>query len=472
MEENITMKKSELEKVIDVKSSEKIEELKKEFEEKHKTELAEQKAEQEKAIAEAIKKSEAERKSIEDTGKFLDGSKSDNKTALRVLLEKGEKYGSKMSDFDKEFQEKSDRLALMNYIYEADRMHKGAGAILETRAFKDYMKLIKSASKDQKVYDEGTGTGAEWIPDIMSNRLIDLMEVSNDFTIANLFERIQMTSNNLTIPRTDSHPVAYKGSINTTPSGSGAGSATGSTKFEVEKIIAYTQTAYEQDEDQIFALLPYIEKVLVSRLAKGISNAIINGSSAGTMDSGLTANVDVRLCCDGLRQIAQTNSYTKSIGGVWTTAKMRSFTNEIDLAFSEDFSDLAFIVGKDTRNQFRGLAEVTTVDKAGQNMATIVHGILKQIDGIDIIPTSLVSDAVNASGVISPTSANNTKGQALCVAKSAFALGVKRSVMLESDRDIKKQNIDIVASTRADFQSLINASNQQAVVQAVNVTLV
>jgi len=468
-EKEITMKKSELEKVIDTKSQERIDVLKAEWEKKSAQEKLDMAKAQDEAIEKAIKKSETERKSIEDTGHLLDGSLPDRKTALKVTLEKSKRWGSELSDFDKDFQNKSDKLALMAHIYKGDVADKGEGAIVNTNCFKEYMKLVKNMHKS---YDEGSGTGAEWLPSTMSNRLIDLMEVDNDFTIANLFERIPMTSKTLSIPRATAHNVAYKGAIDTTPGGAGAGSTTDNTDFSVEKIIAWTATAYEQDEDQIFALLPYIERVLVSRLAKGTSNAIINGSSAGTMDDGLTATVDVRLAWDGLRQICQTNSYTKSVAGVWTTAKMRAFVNEIDLAFSEDFSDLAFIVGKDTRNQYRGLTEVTTVDKIGQNMATIIHGVLKQIDGIDIIPTSLVLDAVNASGVVNPTAANNTKGQALCVAKSAFALGVKRSVMLESDKDIKKQNIDIVASTRMDFQSLIKASSQQAVVQAINITTV
>lgn len=467
MSEQITMEKSELEKVIDSKTQAKMNAMKAEWEAKSADEKAELSKANDAAIAKAVAKSEANRKSVEDTGYQLDGSKANKEMTLTSIIEKSEKQGSRMSDFDKDFQKSSDELALLNNIYGKDNS-KGTDEILSTKCFKRYSSLVKKMA-NEKSYDEGATTGAEWLPTYLSNRMIELVENANDFTIANLFERINMTSKVFEIPRSEGHPVAYLGSIGGTPAGSGAGDTTGKATFTAKKIIGWTKTAYEQDEDQTIALIPYIERTLSERIAKGISDAIINGDTSAThMNANVTTSTDRRKAWNGLTKIAQDNSYTKSVGAIWSTTLLRKVEAQIDLEF-QDFDMLKLILGADGYTQLRNLAEVTTVDKIG-NMATILNGKMTQIDGMDVIKTSLINEAVTAAGVVSGTTASNTKGQALIVNPKAFALGVRRSLLLESDRNIKTQEIDIVASMRADFQSLILASGQKAVVQAINVT--
>lgn len=470
------MKKEELEKLIDAKTAEKSKEyadnVKKELEEKHAKELEEIRKSNDEKIKLEIEKAEANRRSIDETGLNVFGENATDKEIVEAKLEKSEKYdGIKLNDFEKEFQKRHDHAAIMRYI-----MKKSAGDgynerdFINSKTWKKFAHLCKQ-SKLFKAFDEGTGTGAEWQPTVLSSRLIEYVEASGDFAIANEFERIMMASSTFNIPREDGTVTAHKGSIGGTPTESS--SPTEDTTFTAQKIIGHTKVYYEAQEDMIISAIPFIENRLVRSIARGTTDAIINGDNSTThMDANVTLATDRRKLWKGLRKKCQANSWTYNVAGAWTQEKFRKFQNEVDVAFMTEFNDLLFIFGKDSYNQIRNLTEVRTAEKYLNN-ATVIRGVLQDIDGIKIDLTSLLSDSINAAGVVSSTSSDNVKGQALIVYKPAFALGMKRSLMLETDKNILTQHIDVVASMRLDFQSLIKTTvtgDRKCVVQARNIT--
>ena len=73
-----------------------------------------------------------------------------------------------------------------------------------------------------------------------------------------------------------------------------------------------------------------------------------------------------------------------------------------------------------------GLGQAETIEKFGGS-ATIVNGVLKAIDGIEILPTSLMG-LTEADGKISTTPGNNTLGQAMLIYKPDIITGFKRNL--------------------------------------------
>lgn len=483
----VAIKKEDLEKVVGTKAAAMFEEKRadledksitgllkvlsgdeegKELAEKYKDKLTILKAAQDKQIASAIEKAEANRKSIEQTGDRFDGEKATHNERWQAKISKSEKLGDeKLSDFDEDMRIKSDRFNIMRNVMLKSK-EKTMDDVVATKAYKSLMSLLVKAG-----YDETAGSGLEWMPQILSSRLIEFMEVSNDFKIPMLFEQIQMPSAVFKIPRETSAVTAYKGAIGGATTESHAG--TGEAQFTAQKIIGYTLLSYEAEEDMIIPAMPLIERRLVKAITKGSADAIINGDNGAVhMDTDSRGVNDRRQLFDGLRRLCQTNgaNWQYNVNAVWTQELFRKWQNVMGEEMSDAESDWKFLLPKNSYNQIRNLAEVRTLDKFGAN-ATIVKGVLTDIDGIDVVRTSLLR-AAQASGIVASTAASNDKDQALVVYTPAFGFGIRRTMLLEQDRNIRTQNIDVVGSMRIDFQSLIraNAADPVSVVQARNIT--
>jgi len=462
-EDVVSMKKADLEAVINAKVAE-VEKQSKKDAEALREELTEKANE---TIKEELAKAEATRKSVEETGLDCFGEEVSDNARIVAKLEKSEK-DSDLTDYDKELQRTSDHCAIIKAVFDKEGRKE---EFKKTKTWKKFEKLVAKGNF-LKAFDGGSGTGLEWEPTILSNRLVEYVEASGDFAVANLFPRVNMESKIFEIPREEGTVTATLGSVGGSTYESST--TTGKSTFTAKKLIGYTKVAYESDEDMIISAMPLIESRLVKSIARATSDAILNGDTDGThMDADVTLSYDRRKAWDGLRKIAQTTTWTKSIGAVWTDTLMRAWIAEIATEFYAQMNDLALILPKNSYHQLRGLAEVRTVDKFA-SMATIVNGVLSQIDGIGVTLTSLLG-LTDSSGTVSPTAANNTLDQALLVYKPAYALGMRRSMLIETDKNIRTQETDVVASIRADFQPLIKATtvtDQQSVVQAINITTI
>ena len=96
-----------------------------------------------------------------------------------------------------------------------------------------------------------------------------------------------------------------------------------------------------------------------------------------------------------------------------------------------------------------GLAEVETVEKFGPR-ATIKTGQLASVYGHPLIVSGQLRTA-DADGKV--TDGGNTKdtGRVLGVNTSQWRLGYRRSLMIETDRDIQKRQNTMVVSLRVGF---------------------
>jgi hypothetical protein len=115
-------------------------------------------------------------------------------------------------------------------------------------------------------------------------------------------------------------------------------------------------------------------------------------------------------------------------------------------------SDLRIITGQSTLNTMYDITQVKTIDVYGPN-ATIVQGELARFFGIPILSYEaiplLTSDKTAADGKAdSATPTNNTKGWLLLFNRNGWRLGFRRELVIESWRDIKKDQNVLVASFR------------------------
>jgi hypothetical protein len=94
--------------------------------------------------------------------------------------------------------------------------------------------------------------------------------------------------------------------------------------------------------------------------------------------------------------------------------------------------------------------EVITMDKFGP-MATVVTGELGRFDGTSIIPTGLMAENLNATGIYD--NSTKTKTGILLVNTSGYVIGRRRSPLIESFRDVVAGADEVVASMREDFEA-------------------
>lgn len=400
-----------------------------------------------------IQKAVAERKSIEDHGLDLNGEVVPFKESLETLLSKnqaGHIDGRAPTDWERDLMKSCDDLTWTRFAYCEGNNGRNYSDLFETKAFKKYERIIKYGASEglSKALDSTAGKGLEFIPTILSSRLTEKIEVA--LRVMNLFQRFQMPGANTDIPRVVGFPTAFKGQILTTPTDSQV--TTGKASYVAEKIIAMTLLAYETNMDSIIPLIPLSEDHLSLAIARATDEAAVNGQESGDIDLPALAATDARKLWDGLRKNAIANGFTTDIGAALTLTNVRAFYAAVDFAFGSEFQDMVYIVGQNEYNQLRGLPEVTTIDKFG-SPATIIDGILRKIDGVDVVTSQFPPQNMDANGVILDPPSGDKVGL-LLTSKRFWGFGVWQNIFLESDRDIGKQEIKIVGSMRADFKGL------------------
>jgi HK97 family phage major capsid protein len=321
----------------------------------------------------------------------------------------------------------------------------------------------KSYQKIQEIkatYVGTAGTGLEWIPTGYSPDLILKYEMERQ--VASLFTEISMPYDPFKVPAQTGRARAYiKGrAANATQSES----TTDNITLSCTTLAGYSKAAYEVEEDAIMAMVPFIRMDLAQSLAEAEEDAIINGDTSGThQDSDVTGANDARKAWKGLRKLASAASATYDMGSP-STAKLRKLRGLMG-KYAVNPSRLATVVSAVGLIHLLGLSEVMTLEKYGPQ-ATVITGELGRFDGSPIIPSGLMREDLNASGVYDGST--KTKTGILLVNRSAFMLGRRRDVMIESFRDIVAGADEIVASMRKDFQCRY-ASTQKVLAYGYNV---
>lgn len=321
---------------------------------------------------------------------------------------------------------------------------------------------IRSGRKD--LTSVGAGVGAELTPTDLSSTLQERLYLESAVAAAFASQEIQMPSDPFKLPVSTVRPAFTIKADNTAPDADET-QRTAEVTLDAEKLISYVQYSYELDEDAIVAVLPMITNQLAGAAAEAFENNLINGQQSGVYDNGeATAN----WIFDGFRKLAAAGSLQYDTGGAVELADIVG-ARKVMGKYGMRPSETIIITGYKAYNDIVALEEVNTLEKIG-GAASINTGLVPQIFGMDVIPSSQLSDAVHASGKAESSGTHN-KGQFLIVHKPSFVVGVRRDFTVETDRNIVSQSNQIVASFRRDFQPLeAPSATVSSVVNGINVT--
>ena len=235
--------------------------------------------------------------------------------------------------------------------------------------------LILKATAD--AWDTATtGDGNEFIPEILSNRLIE--EMFLPLTVAPLFNRISMANQTVKFPRVMGRPVAYRVSESKLNSDflvnkftAHMGDTTDVT-FQAEKIGVLNLVSDEMFDDSVVAMAPFIRRTIAEGLGASLDDAIVNGAtSLSALDNqggdgdrlwnntGDAGAADVRNTWDGLRLMVQAGQQVN--GGTFTAASIASARAKMG-KYGKAASKLVLIVSPTTFANMLTFDEVKTVD--------------------------------------------------------------------------------------------------------------
>src|SRR5207249_244694 len=89
------------------------------------------------------------------------------------------------------------------------------------------------------------------------------------------------------------------------------------------KIACEVLVSRELEEDSLIEMLPFLQQEMVDYISADIEDAIVNGDTAGAMDTGWATD-DPRKVWDGLRKNTQAAAKTDAAGVALTAAMLRT----------------------------------------------------------------------------------------------------------------------------------------------------
>jgi HK97 family phage major capsid protein len=316
-----------------------------------------------------------------------------------------------------------------------------------------------------------SGAGSNFVDTGMASNV--LLKVRDEQTVlSKLPAPLMMPTASWTIPVEGGDPTFYATGEQTAGPGteySASNAGTSSVTLVSKKLSAITYLSGELDEDSIVSIRPYVESKIAKSYSETLDKSIINGdtttASTGNVNSDDAAPTagTYYLHFDGLRKSAITNSKTVNAG----TLDITDFRAARKLLGKKGLNPakLLWIVGAEVYYKILGLTQVETIEKFG-SAATIVDGVLKFIDGIEVVTNGDVP-LTEADGKVSATPGNNTLGTAVLVYKEDIITGFKRELRTNVEYLPQLDQFRISAHTRF----AIKIKDTDSVSALINVTV-
>jgi hypothetical protein len=327
-------------------------------------------------------------------------------------------------------------------------------------------KRLLSRIGAKAITTSGAGTGAEWMNVTLSSVLLQRLYLESKLAAAMVSREIQMPTNPYKFPLGTTRPTFRSGvAENAAPTAADPGSS--ALTLTAQKLTGMVQYSDEADEDSIIAILPKVTDDLGQAAAEAYEDAVLNGDTAGTQDTGTASDSPVKLW-DGIRKLALAQSSLKvslATGGISAAniGAMRKLLGK----WGMNPANLLLICGTNGYNDLVLLPETLTAEKAGnQASARILTGSAPNIFGIDIIPSAKNREDLNAVGVFDNTT--TTKGSLLLVHVPSWVPGVRRGFTLETWRDPRAGSNYVIASFRRAFAPMESLASAKAAVIGYN----
>jgi hypothetical protein len=212
------------------------------------------------------------------------------------------------------------------------------------------------------------------------------------------------------------------------------------------------------EEDSIVGVAAQYNQQMREKAQETIEQLFLNGDTVtsttninyddGTPGTGLS--VPYYIASDGARKYALvTGSSTSRSGGTLDENDFRLTLKLFPSPIRTRKGQIAFIIDSDTHNTALDIAAVKTEDVKRTN-ATIEAGVLTKIYGVDVFESGFLP--LTASDGKVTYNAAGTLGTLLAIYAPYWAVGMKRNVTVETDRDILSGTNIIVAKMRIGFQ--------------------
>ena len=264
-----------------------------------------------------------------------------------------------------------------------------------------------------------------------------LDQLQDILKVAPLFTGITMPSSTYRLPVNPRNAV--QAAWVTTANQRGAASTGTAADHQLEDIVmiakklaAKTYVGYEEEEDAIIPILPFIRENLVRRMAEAKDESLLLGTT-----SGLATSADG---ISGLLDFATPVESVIAASGVVTVAALRGMRAAMGI-HGLNQGELVYIVSTEVYYDLLEDSTFQTVDKVA-NMATLLTGEVGKIGSIPVV----VSDRF-------PAKANDAVFAALVYRKN-YILGELRGMMTETDKDIEQQKNIIVTTQRMAFEEI------------------
>ena len=213
------------------------------------------------------------------------------------------------------------------------------------------------------------------------------------------------------------------------------------------------------EEDSMVPVASQLNRQMEEALAEHVDKLFINADSDKTASTNInliddTPTTQYYTATDGARKLALITAPAASVtsardGGAIDADDYRLTLKLMSSEIRSRRNGMLFIIDPDTETQSLDITEVKTQDVF--SAATIEAGELRKIWGVDVASTGHLPLA-NSSGCVSTTGSNNTTGSILLVYAPYWAMGWKRKIKLEADKDIISGDNLIVAKMRLGFK--------------------
>lgn len=337
--------------------------------------------------------------------------------------------------------------------------------------------MSKDVRNILKAMDTATATeGLEFVPEELSSQLLEKIRLER--RVEALFQSISMPTNPYIFPVEGADATAYlvaestADDATTTPVASTPG--TTNVTLTAKKLKAKVFFSEEIQQDSIIDIANYVQGKIARAIVDATEDAIINGDTAGTQDTGF-AGTDAKLAWNGLRKLALANAETKKDMSTFDITTFRALIAQMG-EYGVNPSDVALVVGVKLRAKLLSMADasgnliLTTVDKFGPN-ATITNGVIGSIDGMDVIVSKYMKETQSATGV-SDGATTSTKGSIIAFHKPSFLIGMRQGLTIKSFEYITTGQTVVVSGVRKAFAPIftVGATNPTVVV-GYNITL-
>ena len=347
-------------------------------------------------------------------------------------------------------------------------MVKGlSGSGVAPKSLARVREIARKAPDDvRRIFTDGvSNAGAEWIPDEMLPTLERNLTASR--RLAGEFGTMNLPRQTTLLPYLNS---GFRPYIKAAAAADDPAAYTSSSMSTDQRTVSatgfscYAQVADDADEDSLIAVMPTVQQELTQALVDGEEDSILNGDTSTVHQdtlsawnirgrwgaSGLGGSADHRRAWLGLRAAAMDISgASTSMGGSLTVDNILENRGRLDSPHGVEGS-LILIVSPEV--YFKSLLqadEVMTVEKIGQDRASIRTGGLGEIFGMPIIVSEFMAADMTTGGIF--TDGSDAFSGAIIVNKDRWKIGQRRGSTLEIDKDITRGTHRLVATVRETF---------------------